>query len=413
MKNQSFTLVELLIVLVLIAVLAAVLIVTINPGQIMSRGRDTQRINDLKNIEKIMDILSTEPFFNELNYASPNIVYISLPDSSATCTSWLTQLPSLPSGWSYRCSATPTNIDGTGWIPIPFNQFPLINIARLFIDPLNKPPYYYTFVVGGSYELTAKLENIPKTKSHPSANDNGDHDLVLEFGSNKKLTSNEIQGRGATYEQLTYSDSSLVLYLPFNEGSGTTTIDLSGNNNHGTLYNGPTWVDGKVGKALRFDGVDDYVIASANGVSLGSNPRSIIIWINPSTSTNLYGIVGYGSGNCTGKQFYIGRRNDVMFTFWGGCADYNFPDDVYSNEWSFLAITFDGAYIRGYKNGLLSGSVSRPINTPSISKVIIGAKSDNDGASFGEKFPGLIDEVRIYNRALSDAEIKALYEATR
>ena len=114
MKNKSFTLIEILIVLSLIAILATILIVIINPGQIMSRGRDTQRINDLRNLEKIMDaIYSTDYNFSELNYASSNIVYISLPDSSATCTSWLSDLPSLPSGWSYRCSATPTNIDGT------------------------------------------------------------------------------------------------------------------------------------------------------------------------------------------------------------------------------------------------------------------------------------------------------------
>ena len=111
-KIESFTLVELLIVLALISILATVLIVIIKPGIIFSKARDTKRIADIKNIEKTIDSLSTEQNFYELNYASPNIVYISLQDSSSTCGSYLSQLPSLPSGWSYHCSATPTNIDG-------------------------------------------------------------------------------------------------------------------------------------------------------------------------------------------------------------------------------------------------------------------------------------------------------------
>jgi prepilin-type N-terminal cleavage/methylation domain-containing protein len=86
-NSKSFTLIELLIVLALISILATILILTINPGGIFSRARDTKRINDLKNIEKIMDTLySTEQTFNELNYVSSNVVYISLPDNNTNCS---------------------------------------------------------------------------------------------------------------------------------------------------------------------------------------------------------------------------------------------------------------------------------------------------------------------------------------
>jgi prepilin-type N-terminal cleavage/methylation domain-containing protein len=183
-KSSSFTLIELLIVLAIIAILATVLILTIKPGIFFSRARDTKRIGDLKNIEKIMDILSTDQTFNELSYASTNVVYLSLKDSSSTCGSYLSELSSLPSGWSYRCSATPTNIDGTGWIPIPFSNFPILNISQLFINPINKPPYYYSFVVGGSYKVTAK----PEENYSPAINDGGIEPLLYEAGSNKKLS---------------------------------------------------------------------------------------------------------------------------------------------------------------------------------------------------------------------------------
>ncbi len=113
-NSKSFTLIELLIVLALIAILTTILIVIIKPKSIFLKARDTQRINDLKNIEKIIDTLyATDQTFDELNYASSNVVYISLPDNNTNCSNWLSQFPSLPSGWSYRCSATPTNIDGT------------------------------------------------------------------------------------------------------------------------------------------------------------------------------------------------------------------------------------------------------------------------------------------------------------
>jgi prepilin-type N-terminal cleavage/methylation domain-containing protein len=158
--SKSFTLIELLIVLALIAILTTILIVIIKSKSIFLKTKDTQRINDLKNIEKIIDtIYATDQTFDKLNYASSNIVYISLPDNNTNCSNWLSQLPSLPLGWSYRCSATPTNINGTGWIPIPFSNFPILNISQLPIDPINKPPYYYSFVVGGGYEIIALLES--------------------------------------------------------------------------------------------------------------------------------------------------------------------------------------------------------------------------------------------------------------
>jgi prepilin-type N-terminal cleavage/methylation domain-containing protein len=265
-NSKSFTLIELLIVLALIAILATVLILTIKPGAIFSRARDTKRIGDLKNIEKIMDaIYSTEYTFNELNYVSPNVVYISLPDSSSTCGSYLSDLPSLPSGWSYRCSDTPTNIDGTGWIPIPFRNFPILNISQLPIDPINKPPYYYSFVVGGSYKVTAK----PEENYSPAINDGGIEPLLYEAGTDKKLS---------TFQ------SGLVGHWSFDEGAGTIAYDLSGYGNNGTLNNfnftaTSGWITGKIGKALIFDGVDDYVNVPHNNVFIPGQQFSVSAWV--------------------------------------------------------------------------------------------------------------------------------------
>jgi prepilin-type N-terminal cleavage/methylation domain-containing protein len=111
--SKSFTLVEILIVLAIISILSALLIVIIKPSSIFLNAQDNKRISDIKNIEKTMSILYSDSNFNELNYMSTNTVYISLKDNDPNCSSWLSVLPPLAQGWSYRCSATPTDIDGT------------------------------------------------------------------------------------------------------------------------------------------------------------------------------------------------------------------------------------------------------------------------------------------------------------
>ena len=419
MKKQSFTLFELLIVLAIISVLVTILILTIKPTLIFSKVRDTQRINHLKNIEKTIDLLySSYPNFNELNYASTNIVYISLPDISPTCSSWINQLPSLPSGWSYRCSATPTNIDGTGWIPIPFKNFDIINIANLPIDPINKPPYYYTFVVGGSYEITAALENEANKGSNAlGGKDEGDHNFVYEVGTNKKLTPSSVQSR-AEPDNL---KQGLVLWLTFDEGTGTTTKDLSGNSNNGILINGPIWTTGKVGGALSFDGVDDYVNLPYNF----GQPSQVTIglWFKTTQAywDTLFGQTNnYPPNNCSAfiSIFAIKGNGVLRAELWtGSIGEISTPFSVRDGNWHHAVIVGNVNTQSLYVDGQLINSRSGTIQQSWWLYSFIGTGYDYTNRSFPYNgwhyFNGLIDEVRIYNRALSADEIKALYEATK
>jgi len=378
-KIESFTLVELLIVLALISILATVLIVIIKPGIIFSKARDTKRIADIKNIEKTIDSLSTEQNFYELNYASPNIVYLSLQDTSSTCGSYLSQLPSLPSGWSYHCSATPTNIDGTGWIPIPFSNFPIINISQLFIDPLNKPPYYYSFVVGGSYAVYGQLED---SKNQASKNDNDNYPYLFSAGTDKRLI-DQAQG--------------LVGYWTFDEGSGTTAYDYSGNNNNGTLINGPTWTTGKVGGALSFDGVDDYVNIGKSSVG---PPCSVEAWIYKRSNTSFKVLLDDAKYSIRVEQYNSTYK--LGFTKYG-VADYVFNYILPLNTWQHVVWVFESTGAKLYVNGTFVDSNPNTISCP----------MNIMGYSRSSPLNSIIDEVRIYNRALSDAEISALYNATK
>jgi prepilin-type N-terminal cleavage/methylation domain-containing protein len=396
LKSSSFTLIELIIVLAIISILVTILIATIKPIEIFKKTRDSKRIADLKNIEKTIDLLySTYPNFNELNYASTNIVYISLKDDSPTCSSYISQLPSLPPGYQYRCSANPQNIDGTGWIPIPFNNFDIINLANLPIDPINKPPYYYTFVVGGSYAVYAQLED---PKNQASKNDQDNYPHLYSVGTNKRLI-DQAQG--------------LVGYWPFDEGSGTIAKDYSGNGNDGTLVNGPTWVDGKVGKALSFDGVDDYVQIPLGTGSLGQG-YTILAWFYPRESDNYsvlagwwgfhIGLIVYGTRGY--HAITLVRPDNSLY------SDAIYPSETpMVNSWTFGAALWSKPLMWLFQNDKKYGPKSED---PSYN---LRVYSSNFRPGFsvysGQWFAGVIDEVRIYNRALSDSEIKALYDATK
>ena len=393
--SKSFTLIELLVVLALIAILVAILVVILKPETFFAKARDTKRIGDLKNIEKMIEILrATEFSFKELKYASSNVVYISLPDTSATCTNWLSQLPPLPSGWSYACSATPTNVDGTGWIPIPFSQFPILNVTELFIDPINEPPYYYTFVAGGSYKLAAKLE----VNQLAAINDGGIEPLIYEAGNDKRLPTPQ---------------SGLVGYWSFDEGQGTIAYDLSGYGNNGILYKfnwtaTSGWTTGKVGGALIFDGSNDYV-GTINTVDLANKDFTMIAWVKTNTQkpSGDYAIFNQPGGTiCGGLHFNI--RSDRPYYGLLGC-DFGGSAYITAGEWYFFAFVnnntnsvTDKIFING---SLDSQAIRNPyIGNPTQLRI---------GGGWYPTINGLIDEVRLYNRALSDAEIKALYDATK
>jgi hypothetical protein len=365
-----------------------------------------------------MDTLySTEQTFNELNYVSPNVIYISLKDSSSTCGSWLSDLPSLPPGWSYRCSATPKNIDGTGWIPIPFSNFPILNISQLFIDPINEPPYYYSFVVGGSYEVEAKLES----NFQASLNDGGDSGGFYEKGTNLTLTPPEARSGS----RLTKDDvdkilkiscptcsQGLVGYWSFDEGSGTIAKDYSGNGNDGTIYGGATWTTGKVGSALSFDGVNDYVNVPDATMLRIPGDITIVFWMKKKLeATDWQRIVG--KGNSAYRNYGVweeaGTGKKILFQQYGGGCNFFSNGTVELNQWYFIAsvrqnLTVGKIFIN---DQITQASCSSGSTYTSSDPLTIGY------AGFHTYFPGLIDEVRIYNRALSDSEIKALYYATK
>ncbi|HHE76850.1 MAG TPA: LamG domain-containing protein [Candidatus Parcubacteria bacterium] len=209
----------------------------------------------------------------------------------------------------------------------------------------------------------------------------------------------------------------LVGYWSFDGSTinGTTVQDLSGNGNDGTIH-GATPTIGKVGQALSFDGVDDYVDCG-NDESLNiTDEITVSAWVKPvSTNSNWPTVVAKWSGNSYYELYTLGIQNyklQAEVTTNNGNFYRETTNDVITlNEWQFLVMTYDSSIskFKLYRNGNLVQQWTDVSGTMSTSNkpAIIGSVLRNDNLYY--HFNGLIDEVRIYNRALSAEEIEELY----
>ena len=138
-----------------------------------------------------------------------------------------------------------------------------------------------------------------------------DANATLHDGNYSVVVSNDFGSVESDLTEVLVKDAilnGLVGWWKFDEGSGTVAYDSSGNGHDGNLTNGPTWVAGKIGGALSFDGVNDHVIAH-NFLGIGgSNPRSISAWIKTVSSSSGRAICAFGKYQ-TGQKWGL-RVND-------------------------------------------------------------------------------------------------------
>lgn len=223
-----------------------------------------------------------------------------------------------------------------------------------------------------------------------------------------------LKGKSAT--------SGRVAYWSFDEGSGTTAADSSGNGNTGTLENGPQWVAGMLKTGLGFDGSNDHVsISSSPSLDVSGNQVSIEFWMKPTVDLPI-----------SGASMYIFDKGDSYFgiilaeTTGGDASNYGKlefafpfstlnPVDFYtttnfwaSDTWYYVAFTYDGNMARLYVNGALENTVAGTGNIHSSGfPLVIGSRTSGDQ----EFFKGTLDEFSIYNRARTAQEILDYYNA--
>lgn len=217
-------------------------------------------------------------------------------------------------------------------------------------------------------------------------------------------------------------DPATVLYMPFEEGSGAKTADLSGKNNHGKLQGGAKWVTGKFGGGLEFNGTDSMVeIASANTLQAEDSPFTIAFWVKASPDSAQWARVVdkfYGTG------YNVGRRGGdlVMGAEWAGSANsFATVSVVFDNKWHHIALTRElivagkiqlnalVLYMDGKEESQGAGGAAVQHNKDTT-PVRIGAGDEccDEGGNAAYWLSGIVDDVLIIKKSLSVAEITAL-----
>lgn len=218
----------------------------------------------------------------------------------------------------------------------------------------------------------------------------------------------------ATFVQFVSADISTgtLVRWAFDEGSGSTADDSSGNGNDATLTGSPSWVDGKTGNALEFSGTN---YARSDGSVTVSDTFTVSAWVKPSAAPDVGGFAARIVENSYASSFALGYYNNgtakVVQLSIEGNALFG-VSDIPLGEWSHVVATFDGAVANVYVNGVFdsTGDFSGSITPGSVSlPIYVGTYFGSPGEL--ASFVGAIDDVRVYDRALSSSDVTELYEA--
>ncbi|WP_449065406.1 LamG-like jellyroll fold domain-containing protein [Planomonospora algeriensis] len=198
----------------------------------------------------------------------------------------------------------------------------------------------------------------------------------------------------------------LVAAYGMNEGSGTTVADASGKDNAGTIRDA-TWVsDGRYGNALSFGGSSSWVEITHNSSLTLTDGMTLSAWVKPDDVDSWRTVAMKDHANGSAYGLYASNRSAPSGWMLNSDASshntVNGSEALPVGEWSHVAVTRDGTTARLYVNGEEVGQTS-----------VGGTLSDDGGAlhiggntKWGEYFSGLIDEVRVYDRAQTTAQIQ-------
>lgn len=259
--------------------------------------------------------------------------------------------------------------------------------------------------------------NIDNGISISQATLNGDGDtIILATSQHTKdivytLTCSNIEDLAGnkmteTVENYVYS-SNLVGYWQFNEAAGLVAADSSDNNNTGSLINSPLWTDW----AIAFDGVDDYVTCGNDQTLNLTGSLAISACIKPES----FGHGGWGrivdKGNGSeGYSFYVDAASSaIKYVIYGGNTVSSSPQAIELNKWQHVAVVYDqsSGTVTFYIDGKEAGTTNYPTppSDSSNSPLVIGIR----GYDLNRAFDGVLDNVRLYNRALNADEVSNLF----
>lgn len=399
--RASFTLIEILVVIAIVAALSVVVVLILNPLELLKQSRDSNRFVDLANISKTLNIFSADQSSDFIGAAST--IYVSVADSTSTCANL--GLPGLPVGWSYGCS-TENNlkkVDGTGWVPVDLTSmsFPP-PFSRLPVDPVNTTStgLYYTYTIGGSFELTAGIESdkygIGGERDKLST-DGGDDFGKLEFGTDLFLNpsktlpvANGLIAHFAADRISGLSDGQEVQFWTDLSGNGNNlTSPVSGATSYPlykvNIING--W------PAVRVSYTRGIQKSSAIGSGF-SNATYFIVAKYVGTSTN-YVILSNKSND---NGWWRNDSGNFLGTFVSGRLQYYPPSMPTAGTYLYTGVA--GSSYEFFINGDSQGTQAYTFDMGNLFTVGVGGS----GMGSGSWWSGDIPEIIVYNRALSSTE---------
>ncbi len=223
------------------------------------------------------------------------------------------------------------------------------------------------------------------------------------------------------------TDPSALLKLEMNEpawqGTSGEVTDGSGRGNHGTAYDGAMTAPGMNGQGGSFDGVKAHVVAPADGRELAQ--WTVEFWLKPAAGGTSGTVFQWADSNLISAAVPFLRldrtayvSSGTSYLYWGYTGNFPMKDgpsaqssagmEAKDNEWTHVAVTYDGNWLRFYRNGSIlyqsEYNLYTPVQQGNARHAYFGAGRDKS-TNLPSYFKGLMDSAAIYRRALSDGEV--------
>jgi len=236
---------------------------------------------------------------------------------------------------------------------------------------------------------------------------------TVNQGAISTYTFTNVQANHTISATFTLRTGDQVAWWKFDETSGTTAADSSGNGRNGTLVGSCAWVAGKINNAVDIPGGTSYVTVP-NSITSGVTNFSVSAWVYLDTVTTNMRIFDFGRStsyymemtpkhaNSSGKYQFVIKAGTTTKTVSGTAA-------LPTGSWQFVTVTLSSQTLTLYLNGAQVGQITNcTINPNSLGSTTINRIGDSQTSSHPH-LDGRVDDFRFYNRALTTAEISALY----
>lgn len=229
---------------------------------------------------------------------------------------------------------------------------------------------------------------------------------VFETSSEKEFFGNEIDNYKTNFIGLDVltKEYKLISWWRF-EGNAQDEVS----DNHGTCINCPVLLEGKLGQAYEFNNLEKYTIADSNSLDITENALTLAAWFKPSVDvTNMVNtypsLISKRPWQVGGYMAHFTNTHgliNIQYCWIGGCINANSDTSFKADNWYYYVGIIDTSELRIYINGALEQTL------PITNKI---DSSSGTNLEIGYAFEGIIDEVMIFNKALSKDEVKSLYE---